>query len=80
MAYSLLKPILSETTLSKIKIHGYDKSIWTSDILGVVPAEVLPKALGGRAVDPDGNEWCESLVSIPLNFKLFQIFIIIISY
>ncbi|XP_065580103.1 SEC14-like protein 2 isoform X1 [Artemia franciscana] len=62
MAYSLLKPILSETTLSKIKIHGYDKSIWTSDILGVVPAEVLPKALGGRAVDPDGNEWCESLV------------------
>ncbi len=63
LLFSLVKPLLSEKTLSKLSIFGNDPDIWKPALLAEIPAEILPVSYGGTMTDPiDGNPDCSSLV------------------
>ena len=80
MAFSLIKPLLSEKTLNKFSLLGQDPDIWKAALLAEIPAELLPVSYGGTLTDPlDGNPDCSSLVIFPpllvfLKFGLIRVF------
>lgn len=61
LAYSLVKPFLSEATKRKIHILG---SNWKEHLLRYIDEDQLPVHWGGTCTDPDGNPYCKSKISI----------------
>lgn len=61
LIFSVVKPLFTGTTLSKIKIFG--KEGWKDELLKLIDADVLPVALGGTRTDPDGDPRCSSTVN-----------------
>lgn len=60
--YSIIKPLLSAETESKVKIFGHDG--WKEALLEDIDASVLPVHWGGTRVDPiNGSPYCESVVN-----------------
>jgi hypothetical protein len=45
--FNIIKPFLSERTLSKIKIYDSNATKWRPELLKVVPEPLLPKMYGG---------------------------------
>ena len=69
----MIKPLLSEKTLSKFNLLGQDPDVWKPALLAEIPAELLPVSYGGTLTDPlDGNPDCSSLVIYTL-FMVFKI-------
>ncbi|RXG66346.1 SEC14-like protein 2, partial [Armadillidium vulgare] len=62
VAFSIMKPFISEKTLNKIKIYG--KNGWKEELLKVIEADQLPVHWGGTMTDPDGNTKCISKICI----------------
>ncbi|GBL81272.1 SEC14-like protein 2 [Araneus ventricosus] len=62
LLFSVVKPLFTGATLSKISIFG--KEGWKEDLLQHVDAKELPAFLGGTRVDPDGNPKCPSVVNL----------------
>jgi hypothetical protein len=58
MAFSMVKPLLSQVTLNKIRIFGSNKSEWKAALLEDIDAHQLPAYYGGSMTDPDGNPMC----------------------
>ncbi|XP_012940167.1 SEC14-like protein 2 [Aplysia californica] len=59
LAYSLLKPFLSEETHRKVTVCG---SNYKEVLLQHIDADQLPAHWGGTCTDPDGNPRCPSLI------------------
>lgn len=59
LAYSLVKPFLSEATRSKVKILSAD---WKNELLEFIDGSNLPEFYGGTCRDPDGNPKCSSKI------------------
>ena len=58
IAFAIVKPLLSETTLNKIRIFGSDRSEWQAALLEEIYSDQLPACYGGSMTDPDGNPMC----------------------
>ena len=72
MAFSMVKPLLSETTLNKIRIFGFNRSEWQAALLEEIDSDQLPACYGGSMTDPDGNPMCHTkviLYNINILFK-----------
>eukprot|EP00929_Paragymnodinium_shiwhaense_P087690 TRINITY_DN47833_c0_g1_i1.p1 TRINITY_DN47833_c0_g1~~TRINITY_DN47833_c0_g1_i1.p1 ORF type:complete len:659 (+),score=209.35 TRINITY_DN47833_c0_g1_i1:145-2121(+) len=50
VAWSFVKPLLDDKTVSKISIYGADKKAWSEALLELADADQLPKFLGGSCV------------------------------
>uniref|UniRef100_A0A0B6Z7E2 CRAL-TRIO domain-containing protein n=1 Tax=Arion vulgaris TaxID=1028688 RepID=A0A0B6Z7E2_9EUPU len=59
IAYSLIRPFLSEATHKKVMICGAN---YKEVLLQYIEADQLPKQWGGSCVDPDGNPRCPSKI------------------
>ncbi|GFQ70593.1 SEC14-like protein 4 [Trichonephila clavata] len=62
LLFSVVKPLFTGATLSKISIYG--KEGWKEELLKYVDADELPVFLGGTRTDPDGNPMCPSQVNL----------------
>ena len=58
MAFAIVKPLLSQVTLDKIKVFGTDQNEWQSALLQDIDADQLPACYDGTMTDPDGNPMC----------------------
>jgi len=54
----MVKPLLSQTTLNKIRIFGSNRSEWEAALLEEIDADQIPAFYGGTMTDPDGNPMC----------------------
>lgn len=59
IAFTILKPFLSEELREKITFHGSDKSALHS----MVPKDVLPIEFGGHNTESISEQWFEQIVS-----------------
>lgn len=57
--YNLIRPILSEDTVKKIRIYGAN---YKSELLKCIDADQLPVHWGGTQTDPDGDPKCRSKI------------------
>ncbi|KAG8195975.1 hypothetical protein JTE90_028949 [Oedothorax gibbosus] len=60
MIFQIIKPLLSGTTLKKVRIYGKDG--WQEDVSKLMHPQDLPAFLGGKKTDPDGNKMCNTIV------------------
>ena len=63
-AFSMVRPLLSQVTLDKIKVFGTDREQWTEALLQDIDADQLPAYYGGTMTDPNGDPKCPSKVVI----------------
>lgn len=74
LLYSLVKPFLSPTTRTKIRILG---SNWKSVLLNEINPDQIPVHWGGTAKDNDGNIYCQSCIclggTVPESFYMKNI-------
>ncbi|XP_055629131.1 SEC14-like protein 2 [Toxorhynchites rutilus septentrionalis] len=61
-AYNMVKGLLGEYTIEKIKIYKSDQSKWLPAILEQCDADQIPKYFGGTQTDEDGNPRCEKKI------------------
>jgi len=59
-AFSMVRPLLSQVTLDKIKVFGTDREQWTEALLQDIDADQLPVHYGGTMTDPNGDPKCPS--------------------
>ncbi|KAF6206778.1 hypothetical protein GE061_018014 [Apolygus lucorum] len=73
-AFSLVKNLLNDYTLSKIHIYKSEPHKWKPVLLENIAPDQLPEIYGGTMVDPDGNPSCPSKVKpggkVPKSFYL----------
>lgn len=62
----MVKPFLSEATLSKIRVFGHEPERWKAALLEEIDADQLPVLYGGTMTDPDGNPACLTKVRLQL--------------
>lgn len=60
--YNVLKPVLPQATVEKVRMFGSDRKEWTAALLEEIDADQLPALYGGNLTDPDGDPKCPSLV------------------
>jgi len=60
LAFAMIRPLLTQVTLDKIKFFGTDKSEWKAALLEDIDADQLPAYYGGTMTDPDGDPKCPS--------------------
>ena len=60
----MVRPLLSQVTLDKIKVFGTDREQWTEALLQDIDADQLPVHYGGTMTDPNGDPKCPSKVVI----------------
>ena len=58
IAFSMIKPLLSDTTRDKMRIFDCDRSEWEPALLEEIDSDQLPACYGGSMTDPDGNPMC----------------------
>ena len=58
IAFSMIKPLLSDTTRDKMRIFDCDRSEWEPELLEEIDSDQLPACYGGSMTDPDGNPMC----------------------
>lgn len=61
MFFSIIKPILHESDISKMKILT-DRNEWIPALLEEIEPDQLFAYYGGSQTDPDGNPKCPSKV------------------
>ncbi|XP_054708659.1 SEC14-like protein 2 [Uloborus diversus] len=61
LIFSVVKPLFTGATLNKIKIFGKDG--WQDELRKYISDDVLPVALGGNRIDPDGDPRCSTTVN-----------------
>jgi hypothetical protein len=54
----MVRPLLSQTSLNKIRIFGSNRSEWEAALLEEIDADQIPAFYGGTMTDPDGNPMC----------------------
>ncbi|GBN19578.1 SEC14-like protein 2 [Araneus ventricosus] len=59
--HTILKPVLPNTVLEKVRIYGADG--WKEALLEEIAADDLPACYGGKRTDPDGNPLCETIIN-----------------
>uniref|UniRef100_A0A146LVK3 SEC14-like protein 4 n=1 Tax=Lygus hesperus TaxID=30085 RepID=A0A146LVK3_LYGHE len=73
-AFSLVKNLLNDYTLSKIHIYKSEPHKWKPVLLENIAPDQLPEIYGGTMVDPDGNPACPSKIKpggkVPKSFYL----------
>ncbi|KAH7946996.1 hypothetical protein HPB52_007102 [Rhipicephalus sanguineus] len=62
MLWNIIKPLLSQRTISKVNIFGKDG--WQDVLAARFDVERLPAHWGGRLRGPDGDGRCPNLVSV----------------
>jgi len=45
--FQALKTVMSKETQDAVRIYGYDRRVWQTKLLEVVPADQLDEAFGG---------------------------------
>lgn len=71
--FSMMKPLLNQATLGKIKIYSKEEeSKWKTALLEEIDPSQLPAYYGGTMTDPDGDPKCPS--------KVFVVMLIIVKY
>lgn len=55
MAFSVVKSVLNEHTVAKIRIFKRERNMWQPALLGNIAPHQLPRQYGGTLEDPDGN-------------------------
>ena len=64
LMFAMIRPLLTQVTLDKVRLFGEDRNEWTSALLEEIDADQLPVHYGGTMTDPDGDPKCPSKVSI----------------
>ena len=64
LVFAMVKPLMTQVTLDKLKVYGNDRAEWTAALLEEIDADQLPAHYGGKLTDPDGDPKCPSKVSI----------------
>ncbi|CAG2170754.1 unnamed protein product [Oppiella nova] len=59
IAFTILKPFLSEELRQKITFHGSD----LSDLHSIVSPDILPKEIGGHSGSIASDEWFDQIIS-----------------
>ena len=60
--FSVVRPLLPQVTLDKIRIFGCERDQWVASLLEDIDADQLPVFYGGTMTDPDGDPKCPSKV------------------
>jgi len=60
VVFAMIRPLLTQVTLNKLKVLGCDRDEWTAALLEDIDADQLPVHYGGTMTDPDGNPKCPS--------------------
>lgn len=63
LAFKIIRPILHQATVDKIRIFGYNRDEWVPALLEEIDADQLPGYYGGTMTDPDGDPLCPSKVT-----------------
>ena len=63
LVFAMVKPLMTQVTLDKLKVYGNDRAEWTAALLEEIDADQLPAHYGGTMTDPDGDPKCPSKVS-----------------
>lgn len=66
LLFNLIKPFMHQTTVSKVRIYGSNKSEWTAALLDEIHADQLPAHYGGSLTSPDGDSMCPHIVQLNL--------------
>ncbi|KAG8180409.1 hypothetical protein JTE90_022758 [Oedothorax gibbosus] len=59
--FNIVKNFIAAKVIHKFRVYGTEG--WQEEILKVIDAKELPKFLGGKRTDPDGNPLCKTIVS-----------------
>ena len=70
VVFAMIRPLLTQVTLNKLKVLGCDRDEWTAALLEDIDADQLPVHYGGTMTDPDGNPKCPSKASTITFFLL----------
>jgi len=60
LLFAMVKPLMTQVTLDKLKVYGNDRAQWTAALLEEIDADQLPAHYGGKLTDPDGDPKCPS--------------------
>lgn len=60
LLFAIVRPLMAQVTLDKIRVFGSDKSEWSAALLEDIDADQLPAHYGGTMTDPDGDPKCPS--------------------
>ena len=71
--FAVIKPILDQVTIDKIKVFGWDKAEWESALLEEIDADQLPFNYGGTLNDPNGRFDFEAVKKLPENYFIRQV-------
>merc|ERR1712136_731010 len=74
LMFAMIRPLLTQVTLDKVRLFGEDRNEWTSALLEEIDADQLPVHYGGTMTDPDGDPKCSSRLNqggpIPTSYYL----------
>nr|CAH0109445.1 unnamed protein product [Daphnia galeata] len=62
--FNIVKPFLSSATLAKLRIFTHDAKAWKDALLEEIDSDQLPAHYGGTMIDPDGNPFCLTKISM----------------
>ncbi len=68
----IIKPLLHQATLDKIKIFGTDKVAWKAALLEEIDADQLPDKYGGSMTDPNGKFDFDKRQEVPESYYINQ--------
>ena len=71
-AFAIIKPLLDQVTIDKIKVFGTDRAEWENALLEEIEADQLPINYGGTKADPDGRFDFDAVQKVPESYYMNQ--------
>lgn len=71
-AFAIIKPLLDQVTIDKIKVFGVDRVEWENALLQEIDADQLPISYGGTKADPDGRFDFDAVQKVPESYYINQ--------
>ncbi len=68
----IIKPLLHQATIEKIKVFGTDKTAWKAALLEEIDADQLPVNYGGTMADPNGKFDFKKRQEVPESYYINQ--------
>ena len=68
--FAIIKPLLDQVTIDKIKVFGADRAEWQSALLAEIEEDQLPINYGGTQADPDGRFDFDAVQTVPASYYI----------